>query len=424
MKLILCIVLCLITLLTLAACGGQPGTPITDSKPATSFPVPTIHDKLTWKKINAFPIKTEDMSIEDARKLCVDFMRFSKTALYIPDENMTYQRNTTGTQDNMVRGQIYGGLPYVGLGGCSSIYRLMDYIDEETGVVDMTNPISNPALFGSHCSSQTYWAWGRVISSVGHAFTWDIIHNKGYLRVGPYTYDDTKTRFDEQFSTYKIVEENGQQTMCQSYAQLLPADGVVNYRGGGHVMMISSEPVVVYMDEAKTFIDPNQSYVYIIDQHQGWQTATNDSGDTYTYKANVDVKFTFSNLMAKGYLPFTYAEFTGEKPIEATQYSCTLSGETITSSDLFNAAVTSNFGISDIYVTIRNDEGQDLYRHITRAHKAGLKELTVVRAGNTAFTEGNYDALNGTYPVEVKVQLSTGERPVIYSGKVTIVPGE
>ena len=151
---------------------------------------------------------------------------------------------------------------------------------------------------------------------------------------------------------------------------------------------------------------------------------TNDKGDTFRAKVNVDGKFTFQQLYSKGYIPFTYAEFTGEKPIEATQYSCTLSGETITSSNLFNATVTSNFGISDIYITIRNDEGQDLYRHITRAHEAGHKELKVVRAGNTAFTEGNYDALNGTYPVEVKVQLSTGERPVVYSGKVTIVPGE
>ena len=169
MKRILCIVLCLVTLLALAACGNsQPGTPIADSKPATSFPVPTINDKLTWEKINAFPIKTTDMTIQEARALCVDFMRFSKTALYIPNDNMSYQLNTTGTMDKMIKGQIYGGLPYVGLGGCGSIYRVMDYIDEETGVVDMTNPKLNPGLFGSHCSSQTYWAWGRVINSVGH----------------------------------------------------------------------------------------------------------------------------------------------------------------------------------------------------------------------------------------------------------------
>lgn len=420
MKRIFAIMLCLATLLTFAACGGQPGTPIVDSKPAVNFPIPTINDKLTWEKINSFPIKTTDMTIEEARQLCVDFMRFSKTALYIPSDNMTYQLNPTGTQDQMVKGQIYGGLPYVGLGGCSSIYRVMDYIDEETGVVDMTNPIKNPGLFGSHCSSQTYWAWGRVISSVGQAFTQSINHRNGYLRVGPYTYDDNQTSFNAGFSTYMVAELNGIQTMCQSYALMQPADGVVNYRSGGHVMMISSVPVVEYMDAEKKFIDPDRSYVLILDQHQGWEEMTNDKGDTFRAKINVDGKFTFQQLYSKGYLPFTYAEFTGAKPIEETKYEFSLTASEITLDELFTGTVTSNFGISDIYVTIRNDKGEDLYRHITRADEAGHKEWSITREANNVFTYGDLSQLKGTYPVEVTVQLSTGERPVVYSGNVKI----
>ena len=424
MKRILCIVLCLLMLLTFAACGNSlPGTPLGEKKVEANFNVPTINDKLTWEKINSFPIKTTDMTIEEARTLCVEFMRFSKTALYIPNANITYQLNPTGTMDKMVKGQIYGGLPYVGLGGCSSIYRVMDYIDEETGVVDMTNPQLNPGLFGSHCSSQTYWAWGRVINSVGHAFTWDIIQNKGYLRVGPYTYDDNQPRFTDTFSTYAICEQNGTQVMCESYAQMQPADGVVNYRGGGHVMMISSTPVVVYYENS-TIIDPAKSYVTVLDQHQGWEEMTNDAGDTFTAKVNVDGKFTFNDLYSKGYIPFTYAEFTGEKPIEETEYGFSFTGETVTLDELFVQTATSNFGISDVYVTIRNEKGEDLYRHVTRAHEAGHKELKLVREGNTAFSEGDLSQLNGTYPIEVKAQLSTGERPVIYSGKITITSGE
>jgi len=87
---------------------------------------------------------------------------------------------------------------------------------------------------------------------------------------------------------------------------------------------------------------------------------------------------------------------------------------------LFNAKVTSNFGISDIYVTLKNADGKVVYRLVTRATNAGEKQVSITRNGTNAFATGDFDKLSGEYAVEVTAQLSTGERPVLYAGKVII----
>ena len=135
MKMIFSILLAVAGLLSLAACDrGGAAAPVDttpDTTPLVNFKAddasyPTINQKLTWDAINAIPIKNEDMTVEEMRQLCVDFMNFSKTAMYIPNDYLGFEKNNKGTADEMVRGQIYAGLPYIGGGGCGNVYRLMD----------------------------------------------------------------------------------------------------------------------------------------------------------------------------------------------------------------------------------------------------------------------------------------------------------
>lgn len=125
-------------------------------------------------------------------------------------------------------------------------------------------------------------------------------------------------------------------------------------------------------------------------------------------------------LFNKGYIPFTIAELNGTKPIEETKVEISLSGDTVTTDALFSAQVTSNFGISDIYITLKNKKGNDVYRHTVRATLAGVKELKLSETGNNVFTQGDLSTLSGEYTVEITVQLSTGERPVVYSGTIQL----
>lgn len=366
--------------------------------------------RLTWENINSFPLKSEEMTLMERRMLCLDFFKFAKTALWIPDEDFSYIRNKKGTMDKMSAGEIYGGLPYIG-SATGNIYRLMDYMDEERGVVDMSEASRYPKLFGNQCSVGSYWGWARVVNSANYDWTFNMVASRGFVPVGPYTYDLSISSFNEQ-TTVQICFENGEQTMYQSYANTLPADGLIsNDPSVGHVVMVSVKPVVVYRSDGS--IDGENSYLYLIDQHQGWIEEENSAGVSYQRKNYIDRKRTFSQLLKSNYVPFTFGEFLGTDPIEETQCSFGHEGSEITVEQLKSAPVTANYGISDIYVYVKNAEGEILFYKVQRAAAAGRTQMDFSQVVyGTTF--GKY--ADGKHTVEVVCQLGTGERISLYKG--------
>jgi len=416
MKRSLCLFLALFLLLS--GCGQaapEDTIPATrETEPIDTFPYPEIREKLTWEAINALPVKRADMTVTEMREACVEFMRFSKTALWTPNDNMHFVRNSQGTEDDLYKGVVYGGLPYVGL-GTGNVYRMMDYIDEATGVMDMEMPMQNPKLFGNQCSCTTFWAWGRVINSMGDAYTANMTQFNGYLRVGPYTYPDSTIRFSKQDTTTLICQKNGLEVMCRSYAQLRPADGLVYYTTAGHAIMVSSEPHVEYKGDQ---INAAASYITILEQGQSWEEYQNAAGDTAQVKNSVDKKVTFLQLFNASYIPFTYAEFLGTKGIDETECDISITGDTVAADKLFYAKVTANFGISDVYVSLTDDGGREVYRLAVRAGSPNCRALAISPSGTNAFHWGEYEKLSGSYKATVSVQLSTGERPTVFEGTV------
>ena len=366
--------------------------------------------RLTWENLNSFPLKCEEMSLMERRMLCVNFFQFAKTALWIPDGDFSYVRNKKGTIDKMSAGEIYGGLPYIG-SSTGNIYRVMDYMDEERGVVDMSEISKYPKLFGNQCSVGSYWGWARVINSANYDWTFNMVASRGFLPVGPYTYDQSISSFND-YSTVQICYDNGEQTMFESYAAMLPADGLTsNDPSVGHVIMCREKPHVERF--ANGSIDGENSYVYIIDQHQGWVEAENASGTVYEHKNYLKRKHTFSSLFKSNYVPITYGEFLGTDPVEETV--CTFSHEEseITVDQLKQGIVTANYGISDIYVYLKDGEGKILFYKVNRANTAGKTSMdfsdTIYGPSFSKYTDGNYT-------VEVVCQLGTGERPTVYTG--------
>jgi len=424
MKRFFALLICLAALLSLAACAAPPQettAPATQpsetqpTEPVDDYDYPEIKEKLTWEKINSFPIKTSNMTVEEMRKLCVDFFRFEKSFLWIADRDLKYLYTQSAKIDEIKKGTVYGGLPYVTVAS-GNVYRLMDYINEETGVVNLQDAAAAPFLFGNQCSGSAFWAWGRVINSMDYGYTVSFVSQNGFIKVGPYTYDEKLQRFDEGLTTADICEQNGTQTMYQSYAALQPADGLVEYTTAGHVIMCSSVPHVEYI-EGTDEIDGEKSYITVIEQSTKWQTGTNESGDTYQYKNSCDKQMTFAKLFRAHYLPFTYGEFLGTDPVEETECSFSFTGDTITVKELFAGVVKSNYSIADIYASVKDSSGKEVYRHAVRVKMTGDKELALTRNGNVS-KWGTLDVSSGEFTVEISVQLSTGERPTVYTGKL------
>lgn len=378
---------------------------------------PVIQEKLSWERLNSFPVKYCGMPVEEMRQLCVSFFRYAKTALWTPDSDFHYIRNGKGKEDEMLQGTVYGGLPYIGIAS-GNVYRLMDYMDEETGVVDMKRATRVPRLFGNQCSIGSYWGWSRVINSARHDWTPNMVVANGFLRVGPYTYDDHRGAFTPEDNTVKICEANGEQVMYQSYAQLQPGDGLVYYTTAGHVIMCSCNAHVEYVDGTNQ-IDGDNSYITIIHQAQKWLEGTSESGKNYLYKSGVDQKMTFRKLFSDYYLPFTFAEFLGTHPIEETKCTFSVPEDSVTVSRLFTSVVTCNYGISDVYAVVRDREGKEIYRHAVRAVQANIHQQQFVRNEPNAESWGELKLeADGEYTVEVFCQLCTGERPTVYTGKL------
>jgi hypothetical protein len=292
----------------------------------------------------------------------------------------------------------------------------MDYYNEETGVVDIKAATEVLKQFGNQCSIGSSWGWARVISSAQYTGTPSMVQKNGFLRLGPYTYEDALSSFQDGTNTVDIIAQNGEDVLMESYACLQPADGLVYYREAGHVIMCSELPHVVR--KADGTIDADESYVTIIEQAQKWLEMTSPLGDTFLSKQSVDLKITFRKLLKEAYLPFTYAEFLGTYPIEETQCQFSHQGSAITPEQLQCAYVTANFYIADVYAQLWDAQGKQIFWEAKRATETGRKRLEL----QDAITAEHWDAYtDGSYTLRIVVQLGTGERPCVYQG--TLVKG-
>lgn len=478
----------MMALLVLVACGEDSTTAgrnqAATTNPPVTVPEPTysvsdykskgtyveVQNKLSWDALNQIPIKRTDMTVDEMRELVVTFFRYAKTACWVPDASLEFVKNSKGSVDAFIEGQVYGGLPYVGLGS-GNVYRLMDYMDPKTGVVNLENAVNKESpydgwkTFGNQCSIGAYWGWGRVINSAKYQWTQGMVAKNNFVMLGDLyvrdkdgnlisIHDATRNWSSNtadkptNYGTDECIKDNDAQKLFQAYALLKKGDGLVYYTTAGHVIMSATDAVVAYKEDGVT-IDPIGSYIYIIDQGQTWEEMTNEQGDRVSYKGGVDVKKTFFDLMNGNYIPFTYKEYTGEDDVEITEVgiidkdknelvSGTVSEsdrkfvaetnllQSITLEQLFTYSVTCNYGISDVYAVVHDSKGNEVYKHAVRCSSAstftlqiaadikeGKEVPSVEKWGKMDFAEGE------TYTVQIVVQISTGERPTIWEGSLT-----
>ena len=379
------------------------------------------NDKLSQESLAALPQKYAGMSAQEARETVVAFWRYCKTALWMPDELYDiYEEEDDGTKvwkRCVEPGKVYAGLPYKGT-STGNIYRLFDYMDPATGVVDVSEAGANVLTFGGMCSSGCYWAWARVLNSADYRWCNDSVYSRGYLRVGPYTYPDFWTKlinFGDQ-GTDNVCQDNGEQIMFQSYAAMQIADGLIAvWEKNGHTMMCSIAPVVVKNEDGT--INGEESYLCVTEQGGSWRDGVSPSGIPYQYEYSLDKKFTFRKLYDTAYIPYTFADLIGTDPIEETEVSFSHQGDTITESQLFSATVTSNYHLSDIYIYVYDKAGNEIYKHAVRVRVPSTMEMKIYKLGNV-YTWGSWDNVSQGDTVKVEVQLGTGERPVVWEGKL------
>lgn len=334
-----------------------------------------MEDVVTWyEEFMNIPIAKENMKEDQLRQLAVDYFRQHLTFRWTPNKEFQYL-DFEDQWTTLAVGEGYEGMPYCmdhahydtdGDGqfdkdadgndleysvGAGNVYKVMNYYDPATGVVDVASmgaPENVLNILTSNCSSGLGWAWERVSNAVKPYTTQHYVPANGMLPVGyawnehdfsrvetTYKEDGTIDRQEiviEENAFAKIIADNGEEQIYKAYAITQPGDGLIS---DGHVMMCTGVEVVYKADGT---IDIDNSYMWYIDQNaygstDEWVTPGGVCREDYTYVNNngtlvrkmgglVDDqvkgnKKSFYGMLQKGYVPVTVPEFcTREELVE------------------------------------------------------------------------------------------------------------
>ncbi len=429
MKKLLCLMLALVTVLSLAACqepistqtatseqateDGYYGTPVTGNTPSKELA--TVPTPMTWKTLNDFPLANNNMSLEQRRQLCADFFKLAQTFQWTPNEDINFVVSATNKHLSFPVGQVYAGVPYITEAKAGSVYIAMQFYDEQTGVMDVKSVGGKNFAFliGNHCSSGAFWGWGRVVNSTSCRTTPTMVPKNGCIPVGDYEFNRDVEQWNSAYTTFDVTKANGEQKMFEAYAKLQTADGIVrvNDKGSGHVCMISAKAVVVRDGSGK--IDGKNSYVLLHEQTSTPKPVTLQDGAHVVIEGRIDEKDSFESMFKAGYLPFTFAELIGTDPVEAASASVNLGGSTVTPDALSDSVVTSNYAIAYVKLIVTDKDGKELYTKYGNNSKYNKMDLEMNLVALPA-TLKRY--ATGENKVKLECFVSTGQNFTVYEG--------
>lgn len=408
-------ILLLCAVLLLCACSREE-QPVEETKPTLSVPRP-----ITWADIDAVPVATADMTEDELRQICVDFFRLQQTAMWTPKEPFHYDITTYDKHPTILPGTVYAGCPYVSPSNTGNLYRIMDFYDSQTGVLDNTlMDVQDFAwLIGNDCVSGPFWGWGRVVNSFLRYANGYLNQEYGCIPVGPYHYENISVWCEEN-NTKSVCDANGEQTMYESYAMVKPADGLYtqwNTAKNSHLRMAAQAATVVRTPDGN--IDGVKSYLIYIDQGSTLEPYNLD-GVTVLAQGDLDVRVSFKALFDNGYLPFTWAELIGEDPVEpAAVKALTPLPKELTTDGLYQMKFSTNYAISHYSLELRDSKGNVTYQRTMYAqqrleHNAAVGGMVSYTDRQKILTQLETEPLF----VTVTCRVSTGQLLTVYDGQL------
>lgn len=354
MKQLLSILLIFALLLSLCACNNNT--------PEGSTPETTITKEMSESYKVPAPMAYPDYTFSDAptpmqlRETAVKAMKDLLSIQWCTPKEISYKKTgpVNNKQFSHKPANTYAGTLYSN--ASTGLYQFMEFYNPETGMLEYPFPISQLQHdLGNSCADSLLWGWSSVCNSITAGFyPVYMVQKNGYLPVGPYSYNEKIASYNE-CPSFKIIEFNGDDVICQSYAQMLPADALVS-TSANHAMMVIKAPNVVYNDDGT--INTNDSTVVIQDQRGGDGNGfykVIENGNTIQYSGRVYHECSFAYLLEKHYIPVTAAEFSGAKAYE--QATVTADQDCDSIETMKQTTVSSNYPLAVIRVVIMDENG-------------------------------------------------------------------
>ena len=402
--------------------SGNTSSGNTSSENTPSVPITKIvADPHTWyQKFKSLPIANADMTTAELRQLVVDYFRLQLSFTWTPNKDLNFIIVNKNRPVSLPAGIAYSGLCYAAgqgvLHGQGNIYKILNYYDTQTGVLDVEAMGDHYLeIIGSNCSYGPGWAWNRVSNSIKLYTMAHYTPSNGALLVGPYTYDESQIAIHEKNSTPKIIQQNGAEVMYQSYAAMLPGDGLYS-SSAYHVQMCSIAPVVVKNPDGT--INPDKSYLHLCEQEtdgtSGWlDPIMQSNGVPMRTLGTLDVKVTFKQMLDKGYIPFTIPELVGKETVEpgkawiGSSSTAFENGMDISLSDISKRILRGNYVISNVHLEVKDASGKIVFSDdpyvYTRNRSYNVEMSKVLDVGKLS------QYANGTNTIHIYAQLTNGE---------------
>ncbi len=416
-RLIALILLCLMLLPGCAAKGNQ------DTAPIASTPVDPTGYKV------AAPLAYPDYTFQGTptnEELRATAVRAMYNLLTIQWSTATeIQYNKTGPVSwkifNHKADTTYGGVMYSS--ASAGLFQFMEFYDQETGRMyypDGTSMMKKK--IGASCADAVIWSWNTVCTSIeGLYYPNTMVYANGFLPVGDYTYDYSIKNFSF-LPTVTIKEQNDKAVIMASYAQVLPADGLVSSTDD-HAMMAIAPAHVVYNSDGS--INTAESYITIQDQRAG--------EDADFYKEEIDGQllllsgrthfdFSFDELYKRNFIPVAPAEIQGTKKYESAVVTCTEPAPN-TLNALIASSIESNYPLALVNAyLVYPDGGKVLLERDTFSgdNRSGVPKsyslssmkrlvkaefLDTLKVDNTYYVEIEAVAANGTRHIPVRLRI-------------------
>ena len=317
-----------------------------------------------------FANKTSEEIIAVRREIAATHMREMGTFFWRAEEDVVYTllngilpEESDRVHKLAIRaGRLYQGVPYSFAGSTGAAF--LDYAGEPDaqGVLPVggihwkllsgTGKMS--ARVGNDCSSAVMQAWSQIGNSYRFTSTQFMVRDRGYLPVGNYVSPP-----NENVSNRQTCRENGEQTMFEAYACLRLADGLVcREKGAGHALMAESVDVVRNADgtidgDASVIHYMEQSRAHLLEEEKYFHPERQE--DVYI-TFGLDMKQTFREAFAEGYLPITCRELLDPAPAEIPTVWDSVAAPA--ADTLLEGVISSNWPIDRVDMTITDANGK------------------------------------------------------------------
>lgn len=346
-------------LMSLCACNN----PEQKENPESTIPTVFVRQEDAAYTVSA-PLQYPDYTFDhtpttdELRQMAVKAMGDMISVQWSVDRFFLYNKTSTGNQKDysFIPQNTYCGMPYTNADG--TIVQWFEFYDPETGRLQIegdTQQINQ--LVGNTCAGCVCAAWTTVCDSIkGACGTAEMVPYYGFIPVGPYESNYSITSYS-QYPTDQILRDNGKPVMYESYAQILPADGLVSTPDVHAIMAI--EPAYVVRDSDGE-IDPDASYVVIRDQRAGGPDGfynVEENEETFYYSGRMRHEYTFTELYDLGYLPVTTAEFLGREPYAEAEVTFSVDSPTVAT--LGGGSFLSNYPICVAKMILVDAQGNE-----------------------------------------------------------------